>query len=112
MSPIVEKGQRTRPDTPLLESVLPSSAQHIEHASQANLSLGKRKIGVAGLSFKPGTDDLRESPMVLLVKKLLAEGCDIKIWDDNVALGKVLGSNRQFIDEYIPHIGTLLRQEI
>jgi GDP-mannose 6-dehydrogenase len=94
---------------PLLESVLPSNAEHIERAADAILSLGKRKIGVLGLSFKPGTDDLRESPTVYLVKKLIAEGCDVQIWDDNVFLGQLIGSNRQFIEDYIPHIGLLLR---
>jgi GDP-mannose 6-dehydrogenase len=97
---------------PLLESILPSNLEHIERAAETILSLGKRKVGVIGLSFKPGTDDLRESPMVYLVKRLIAEGCDIQIWDDNVSLGQLIGSNRQFIDAYIPHIGSLLRSNI
>ena len=65
-----------------------------------------------GLSFKPGTDDLRESPMVELVKKLIAEGCDVRIWDENVSLGQLIGSNRQFIESTIPHIGTLLQTDL
>jgi GDP-mannose 6-dehydrogenase len=97
---------------PLLESVLLSNSEHIDRAAETILAVGKRKIGVLGLSFKPGTDDLRESPMVHLVKKLIAEGCEIKIWDKNVSLGQLIGSNRQFINEYIPHIGTLLRDDI
>src|SRR5262249_36872790 len=60
---------------PLLESVLPSNSEHIERAAESILMLSKRKIGVIGLSFKSGTDDLRESPMVHLIKKLIAEGC-------------------------------------
>jgi GDP-mannose 6-dehydrogenase len=97
---------------PLLESVLPSNEEHIGRASEAILGLSRRKVGVLGLSFKPGTDDLRESPMVHLVKKLIAEGCDVQIWDDNVSLGQLIGSNRQFIEDYIPHIGSLLRNDI
>jgi GDP-mannose 6-dehydrogenase len=97
---------------PLLESILPSNSEHIERAAEAILSLSKRKIGVLGLSFKPGTDDLRESPMVLLVKKLIAEGCEVQIWDDNVSFGQLIGSNRQFIEAYIPHIGTLLQSDL
>src|SRR5256886_1480275 len=97
---------------PLLESILPSNTEHIERAAETILSLSRRKIGVLGLSFKPGTDDLRESPIVHLVKRLIAEGCDVQIWDDNVALGKLIGSNREFIESYIPHIGTLLRDDI
>jgi len=97
---------------PLLNSLLPSNDEHIERAAEAILSLGKRRVGVLGLSFKPGTDDLRESPMVHLVKRLIAEGCDIEIFDENVTLGQLIGSNRQFIESYIPHIGTLLREDM
>ena len=97
---------------PLLESILPSNTEHIDRAAETILSLGKRKIGMLGLSFKPGTDDLRESPLVHLVKKLISEGCDVQIWDENVALGKLIGSNREFIEAYIPHIGTLLRDSL
>jgi GDP-mannose 6-dehydrogenase len=97
---------------PVLEAILPSNSEHLDRAVEAVLSQGKRKIGILGLSFKPGTDDLRESAMVLLVKKLIAEGCEIQIWDKDVSLGQLIGSNRQFIDEYIPHIGTLLRSDM
>jgi len=97
---------------PLLESILPSNTEHIERAAETILSMSKRRIGVLGLSFKSGTDDLRESPMVHLVKKLIAEGCDVQIWDENVALGQLIGSNRDFIEAYIPHIGTLLRDNL
>ena len=76
---------------------------------QAVLETGKRKIGVLGLSFKAGTDDLRESPSVQLIKRLLGEGCQIDVWDENVSLGSLVGSNRQFIEAVIPHIGSLLR---
>jgi GDP-mannose 6-dehydrogenase len=97
---------------PLLESILPSNTEHIHRAADAILSLGKRKVALLGLSFKPGTDDLRESPLVHLVKKLISEGCDVQIWDRNVALGQLIGSNRDFIESYIPHIGTLLRDNL
>jgi GDP-mannose 6-dehydrogenase len=63
------------------------------------------------LSFKAGTDDLRESPQVQLVKRLLAEGCEIKIWDREVSLGRLAGSNRQYIEQVIPHIGSLLSSD-
>ena len=94
---------------PLLESIMPSNVEHIERAVDAILSTEKKKIGILGLSFKPGTDDLRESPMVHLVKRLLGEGCEVRIWDPHVALGQLIGSNRQFIQDAIPHIGSLLR---
>jgi GDP-mannose 6-dehydrogenase len=97
---------------PLLESILPSNTEHIDRAAQAILSLGKRKVAVLGLSFKPGTDDLRESPLVHLVKKLISEGCDVQIWDESVTLGQLIGSNRDFIEAHIPHIGMLLRDNL
>jgi GDP-mannose 6-dehydrogenase len=93
---------------PLLEALMPSNTAHIERTVEAILRRNKRKIGILGLSFKSGTDDLRESPLVHLVKRLMGEGCECKIWDENVALGRLIGSNRQFIEETIPHVGSLL----
>ena len=69
-------------------------------------------IGVLGLSFKSGTDDLRESPQVELIKRLLGEGCNVQIWDRDVSMGLLVGSNRQFIEETIPHIGFLLKSDM
>jgi GDP-mannose 6-dehydrogenase len=65
-----------------------------------------------GLSFKAATDDLRESPQVQLAKRLLGEGCEIQIWDDNVSLGRLIGSNRDYIEQVIPHIGSLLKENL
>jgi GDP-mannose 6-dehydrogenase len=96
---------------PLLESLMPSNQEHIERAVASILSSKKRKVGMLGLSFKPSTDDLRESPLVHLAKRLLGEGCELQIWDQSVTLGRLIGSNRQFIEEEIPHIGSLLREE-
>ena len=97
---------------PLLESVLPSNAQHIDRAVEAVLRTNKRKIAFLGLSFKPGTDDLRESPQVQMIKRLLGEGCQVRVWDRDVSLGRLAGSNRQYIEEVIPHIGSLLSADV
>jgi len=97
---------------PLLESLLPSNTQHVERAVETVLHAKKRSVGVLGLSFKQGTDDLRESPLVHLVKRLLGEGCNCRIYDEDVVLGRVLGSNRQFIEDTIPHIGSLLSSNL
>ncbi len=97
---------------PVLTSILPSNHQHIDRAADEVLRTGKKQIGVLGLSFKSGTDDLRESPMVHLVKRLLGEGCQCRIWDRNVRMGQVFGSNREFIENTIPHIGALLHDDI
>jgi GDP-mannose 6-dehydrogenase len=93
---------------PLFQSILPSNDEHLERAVEMVLETGKKKIGMLGLSFKAATDDLRESPQVQLVKRLLGEGRQIRIWDDKVSLGRLIGSNRQYIEEVIPHIGSLL----
>jgi GDP-mannose 6-dehydrogenase len=95
-------------ELPLFESLLPSNEMHLERAIGMVLATGRKKITVLGLSFKAATDDLRESPQVQLVKRLIGEGCEIQIWDDNVSLGRLIGSNRQYIEQVIPHIGSLL----
>lgn len=97
---------------PMLESLLPSNAEHVERAVEAVMRTGKRKIAQLGLSFKAGTDDLRESPQVQLVKRLLGEGYEVKVWDQDVSLGRLAGSNRQYIEEVIPHIGSLLSADL
>jgi GDP-mannose 6-dehydrogenase len=99
-------------DLPMLESLMPSNAQHIDRGVEAVLRTGKRKIAMLGLSFKAGTDDLRESPQVQLIKRLLGEGCQIKVWDRDVSLAQLSGSNRQYIEEVIPHIGSLLSADM
>ncbi|HUY14194.1 MAG TPA: UDP-glucose/GDP-mannose dehydrogenase family protein [Terriglobia bacterium] len=93
---------------PLIESIMSSNDHHIDRAAEWVLQTKKKRVGMLGLSFKAGTDDLRESPQVKLVKRLLGEGCKVKIWDPEVSLGKLTGANRQFIEEVIPHIGSLL----
>jgi GDP-mannose 6-dehydrogenase len=95
-------------ELPLLESILPSNEEHFERALEVVLRANRRNVGMLGLSFKSATDDLRESPQVQLVKRLLGEGKQVRIWDDNVSLGRLVGSNRQFIEEVVPHIGALL----
>jgi GDP-mannose 6-dehydrogenase len=99
-------------DLPMLESLMPSNLQHIDRGVEAVLRTGKRNIAMLGLSFKAGTDDLRESPQVQLIKRLLGEGCQIKIWDRDVSLARLAGSNRQYIEEVIPHIGSLLSADM
>ena len=97
---------------PLFDAIIPSNQEHLERAVEMVLHSGKNKIAILGLSFKAATDDLRESPQVQLVKRLLGEGCQIHIWDDNVSLGRLIGSNRQYIEEVIPHIGSLLCNDL
>jgi GDP-mannose 6-dehydrogenase len=97
---------------PLLGAILPSNQQHIQRAVDAVLAAKKKRVGMLGLSFKAGTDDLRESPQVDLIKRLIGEGCEVQVWDEQVLMGKLVGSNRQFIEETIPHIGSLLTRDL
>lgn len=93
---------------PMLDSILPSNEAQIRQAVDAIVATGKKRIGIFGLAFKPDTDDLRESPLVTLVETLLGKGCDIRILDHNVAIAKLTGANRRYIVEEIPHISSLM----
>lgn len=70
--------------------------------------MGKRRIGIVGLAFKPGTDDLRERPRVTLVETLIGKGCPVRILDRNVSIASLVGANRRYIEEEIPHIASLM----
>ena len=95
-------------NVPLLGSILPSNESQIRAAIDAVLATKKRKVGVVGLAFKPGTDDLRESPVVTLVEALIGKGCDVRIFDRNVSIARLVGANRRYIEAEIPHIAQLL----
>ena len=97
---------------PVLESLMPSNAEHIDRAVDMVLSTGKKKIAQLGLSFKAGTDDLRESPQVQVIKRLMGEGLEVRVWDEDVSLGRLAGANRQYIEEVIPHIGSVLTDDL
>ena len=97
---------------PVLESLMPSNAEHIARAVDMVLSTGKKKVAQLGLSFKAGTDDLRESPQVQVIKRLMGEGLEVRVWDEDVSLGRLAGANRQYIEEVIPHIGSVLTDNL
>jgi GDP-mannose 6-dehydrogenase len=99
-------------NVPMLSAVLPSNEALIRRAADLVLSIKKRRIGVAGLAFKPGTDDLRESPIVALVEILIGKGCDVRLFDRHVSLAKLVGANRRFIETEIPHIASLLCDDL
>jgi GDP-mannose 6-dehydrogenase len=95
---------------PVLDAVLPSNGVQIERALAAVLATGRRRAALLGLAFKPGTDDLRESPLVELAKRLIGEGVELSVHDPDVLLGRLYGSNRLFLEETLPHISRLLRE--
>jgi GDP-mannose 6-dehydrogenase len=95
-------------DLPLLASILPSNTLHIERALDQILEVGKKRVALLGFSFKAGTDDLRESPLVILAESLLGKGFDISIYDRNVSTARLIGANKQYIDQQIRHLSSLL----
>ena len=104
---------RTRDvELPMHASVLPSNRLHIDHAIAKVLASQKRRVGLIGLSFKTGTDDLRESPLVLFAEQLIGKGLSLLVYDPDVHLSQLLGANRRFIEQHLPHIGSLLRPDI
>ncbi|HTM58718.1 MAG TPA: nucleotide sugar dehydrogenase [Burkholderiales bacterium] len=97
---------------PILSSVLPSNQLQIERGVQAVVEKGHKKIGILGFSFKAGTDDLRESPMVELTERLIGKGYDLRVYDKNVSLACLHGANKDYILNKIPHISRLMVRSI
>ncbi|OLZ56368.1 nucleotide sugar dehydrogenase [Amycolatopsis sp. WAC 04169] len=109
---LVYAAHRADVAVPILSHVLPSNDEHLQRAFDLVARTGKRKIGLFGLSFKPGTDDLRESPLVELAERLLGKGYDLRIYDANVSLSRLMGANREYIEGRLPHLGQLLAGSI
>jgi len=93
---------------PIIDAILPSNDEQIERGIRAVMEKGEKKVGVLGFSFKAGTDDLRESPMVELVERLIGKGYDLRIYDSNVRMAAIHGANREYILNHIPHISKLM----
>jgi len=93
---------------PIVSSILPSNQLQIERGVQAVVDKGNRKVGILGFSFKAGTDDLRESPMVELTERLIGKGYDLRVYDRNVSMAAIHGANRDYILHKIPHISRLM----
>ena len=91
-------------ETPVLSATLESNRLHIERAIAMVLAAKPQKLGVLGLSFKPGTDDLRESPMVTVIERLIGKGINISVYDRDVSESRIFGANRAYIEREIPHI--------
>jgi len=99
-------------ELPMLGGILPSNRTHVERAIAKVLESGRKRIGMVGLSFKSGTDDLRESPLVTLAEQLIGKGLQILVYDPEVQLSRLLGANRRFIEQHVPHIGSLMCDDL
>ncbi|ODV00715.1 MAG: GDP-mannose dehydrogenase [Rubrivivax sp. SCN 70-15] len=99
-------------ELPMLSAILASNQEHLALALNKVLASGHRRVGFLGLSFKTGTDDLRESPLVTLAEQLIGKGVQLSIYDPEVQLAHLLGSNRRYIEQHLPHIGQLLQPDL
>ena len=99
-------------DLPVLGSILPGNEAHLRRGIDLVVQTGKKKVGILGFSFKAGTDDLRESPLVVLVEALLGKGFDLKIYDRHVSVARLVGANKEYIETTVPHIASLMCDDI
>jgi GDP-mannose 6-dehydrogenase len=95
-------------EMPVIQAILGSNQLQIQHAIDEIVDTGRKRVGLLGFSFKAGTDDLRESPIVILAEALLGKGLSLKIYDKNVSLAKLVGANKEYIEKQIPHLSSLL----
>ncbi|MEQ8766146.1 MAG: nucleotide sugar dehydrogenase [Planctomycetota bacterium] len=109
---VLYEGRRVDLPMRLFESVLRSNEEQVQRAIDFVRQSGARRVGVLGLAFKAGTDDLRESPLVELVEVLLGKGFELSVFDRHVSLGQLVGSNRRYIEREIPHLAQLMRESV
>lgn len=106
------KGMSLDVELPILKAILPSNELQVQKGVRMVMDKGNRKVGVLGFSFKAGTDDLRESPVVEMIERLLGKGYDIRLYDRYVNIASVFGANREYILNRIPHIANLMEESI
>ncbi|HUQ31810.1 MAG TPA: UDP-glucose/GDP-mannose dehydrogenase family protein [Pyrinomonadaceae bacterium] len=109
---ITYKAKELDVETPVLRAILQSNRLQVERGVEMILRTGSKRVGVLGFSFKAGTDDLRESPMVALIETLIGKGTQLAIYDRDVSLARLFGANKEYIEREIPHISQLMRASI
>jgi GDP-mannose 6-dehydrogenase len=109
---LTHKARSLNVSTPLLSSAIPSNKEHINAGIDLIVGAGKKAVGILGFSFKAATDDLRESPMVAVIERLIGMGYDLRLYDRNVSVARLVGANRDYILKVIPHIERLMVENI
>jgi GDP-mannose 6-dehydrogenase len=109
---ITYQAKRNDVEVPLLSSLMLSNERQIQHAYRMVRNSGKTRIGVLGLSFKAGTDDVRESPIVILIEMLIGKGYSVTIYDEEVSLARLYGANKRYLNETIPHVTSLMESSV
>ena len=109
---LVYKARESDVEVPLTQSILASNRQQIDRAVQMVLGLRKRRVSMLGISFKAGTDDLRESPLVALTEALIGKGLDVRVFDNEVSIARLVGANKEYIEREIPHIASLMLTDL
>lgn len=106
------KAQSLDIDVPIIGSIMASNERQIEKGLKMIMDKGSKKVGILGFSFKAGTDDLRESPLVEIIERLIGKGYDVKLYDQNVKIASLVGANKDYILNQIPHISNLMVDSI
>ena len=109
---LMYKGKSLDMDLPLINAILPSNQRQIEKGIKMIVEKGNKRVGILGFSFKAGTDDLRESPLVEVIEYLIGKGYELKLYDKNVNLAALTGANQDYILNHIPHISKLMASSL
>ncbi|MBX3232345.1 MAG: UDP-glucose/GDP-mannose dehydrogenase family protein [Labilithrix sp.] len=109
---MVYRAKQADIDVPILRATLESNNQQVQRAFKMVMATGHKKVGVLGMTFKAGTDDLRESPMVTLVEYLIGKGIQLSIYDRDISESRVMGANKEYIEKEIPHIWTMMKPTV
>jgi GDP-mannose 6-dehydrogenase len=109
---LVYRARQLGTEVPVLESVLPSNRAHVDAVLRRVQQIPAKRIALLGVAFKPGTDDLRESPMLELAERLIGKGYEVVIHDEYVNLDRLVGANREYVEEALPHIASLLSHDL
>src|SRR5258708_24319451 len=109
MRATLDVGKTRDVELPRLGNVLASNRVHVEHAIAKVLASGRRRVGMIGLSFKTGTDDLRESPLVQIAEQFIGKGLNLLVYDPEPHLSRLLGPNRRSVEQHVPHTRPVIR---